>query len=431
MVATESKKHHYVPRSVLKRFSIEGAGKQVYVFDKTNSRAWPSAILDAGSENQFNTVEVNGERVSFEDAFHDVDDRLAVLLDRLSTERSLANFRPTDRHDLADLTAVQIVRTKLARTSMLAVAEGFIQAVTDAGIDPATISNFSMPTDQATRLVARAMLAERDGLCEALATKRLVLVKASGERRFWTSDNPVAMFNTFPYGELGLSSPGIEIYYPFSPTLCLAFFCPSIELKIREALAQPSHALPSEMRARFAAIHNAMVTGEATTLAVDAVGFVNELQVRRSSRFLYATTDQVSFAKEILARDEGLRNIVGHTQVGRMGGGLPRKPNMPPGLWLVIYGRLNHHMLAIEEWDEQSRFIEVTTSDVGTLAMLLRDQPLQQATVFQDGAERRRMREIKIELIGRATPQPIRIIHNDDGLNALVADLRTLVRGLR
>jgi hypothetical protein len=421
MMGTEPKKHHYVPQSVLTKFSIGGAGKQVFVFDKLEDRSWPSAIRDAGSENQFNTFEIDGERISFEDAFRDVDSRLAALLDRLSRERSLATLAPADCLDLADVVAVQLVRTKLVRTSMRAVAEGFLRAVADAGMDPAVISNVGVPTDQDARLAALAMLGERDGLREALAAKRAVLVEARGNDRFWTSDNPVAMFNTFPYGELGLSSPGIEIYYPFSPTLALAFFCRSIEQKIREALALPSSALSTEMRDRFADIHNAMLSGETTTLAANAARFVNGLQVRRSSRFLYAATDQFDLAREVLARDAELRNVESLTQVGRMGGGMPRKPNMPAGLWLVIYGRVSHYMLAIAEWDERSRFIEVSTSDIGTLAMALRDQPFQQATVFVDGVERRGMRQNKIEVVGQSIPQRVRIIHSDDGLNAILA----------
>jgi hypothetical protein len=152
-----------------------------------------------------------------------------------------------------------------------------------------------------------------------------------------------------------------------------------------------------------------MLSGETTTLAANAARFGNGLRVRRSSRFLYAATDQFDLAHEVLARNAELRNIASLTQVGRMGGGTPRKPKMPAGLWLVIYGRVGHHMLAIAEWDERSRFIDVSTSDIGTLAMALRDRPFQQATVFQDGVERRGMRE------------HIRIVHSDTGLNAILA----------
>ena len=41
---------------------------------------------------------------------------------------------------------------------------------------------------------------------------------------FFTSDNPIALHNTndyWPYGNLGLSVKGIEIYFPISSTLCL------------------------------------------------------------------------------------------------------------------------------------------------------------------------------------------------------------------
>lgn len=57
-MATPSKKHHFVPRSILKNFSISKNGSQVYVFDKHNERSYPSSLMDAGSENKFNTAEI-------------------------------------------------------------------------------------------------------------------------------------------------------------------------------------------------------------------------------------------------------------------------------------------------------------------------------------------------------------------------------------
>src|SRR5258706_2885507 len=128
MMGIAPKKHHYVPQSVLTKFSIGGAGKQIYVFDKLEDRLWQSAIRDAGSENRFNTLEIDGEQISFEDAFRDVDSRLATLLDRLSIERSLATLAPADWLDLADVVAGQLVRTKPVRSALRAVVEGFVSA---------------------------------------------------------------------------------------------------------------------------------------------------------------------------------------------------------------------------------------------------------------------------------------------------------------
>lgn len=57
------KKHHFIPQSVLRRFSVDGDGKKIYVFDKLNDRCWTSAITDAGSENHFNSLEFQGVRI--------------------------------------------------------------------------------------------------------------------------------------------------------------------------------------------------------------------------------------------------------------------------------------------------------------------------------------------------------------------------------
>ena len=421
-MATESKKHHYVPQSVLARFSIRGEGRQVYVFDKSSDRVWPSSIADAGSENYFNTIDINGKRVSFESAFQYADDRLALLLDRIEREKSLAGLAEEDLPSLADVVAVQLVRTKLVRTSMRATMEGIGEAFAEAGLNPEEISNFRVPSDQDMRRAALAMFVERDAFRDALVTKHVVLLEP-GSDCFWTSDNPVQMFNSFPYGEIALNAPGIEIYYPFSSVLALAFYCPSIERKISQALTLPEGMLVPELREQFRDLREAIVSGKATRLSAIAPRFLNELQVRRSSRYLYAAGDDFSFARDVLARNAELRGVESLGTVGRMGSGPPPKPRMPAGVWLVLYGRENHFMLAVSEWNEHSRFIEVSTADIGALAAALRDQPLQQATVFRDGAEMRGMRQIKIEILSQGDSARIRIVHSDGGLNAILEHL--------
>jgi hypothetical protein len=117
-----------------------------------------------------------------------------------------------------------------------------------------------------------------------------------------------------------------------------------------------------------------------------------------------------------------MRSVTTHMSVGEMGIGPAARTNMPHGLWLVVYGRVSHYMLSVVNWDEASPFIEVSTQDLRKLSSILHDEPLQQAVLFQDGAERYRMREIRMELIGgRSCPQRMRIVHNDDNLNAILA----------
>ncbi len=100
---TPSKKHHYVPQAQLRHFSIDGAGKRIWVFDKKTDRAFASAIQDTGSENNFDTVELDTGRWNFEYIFQDVDGRSATLIAQILDRRAIGWLKPDDRVALVDL----------------------------------------------------------------------------------------------------------------------------------------------------------------------------------------------------------------------------------------------------------------------------------------------------------------------------------------
>src|SRR5438067_2268665 len=109
----ESKKHHFVPRSILKNFTLTKGGNQVYVSDKTTGRAYVSSVMDAGSENKFNTAEL-GEAISnFEPIFDDADSRLGEMANRLLETRSLKDFTDDDILVVKHLLIIQFLRTKI------------------------------------------------------------------------------------------------------------------------------------------------------------------------------------------------------------------------------------------------------------------------------------------------------------------------------
>jgi hypothetical protein len=217
----QSKKHHYVPQSVLRGFSSNQEQTRIYVFDKTKMRSFTSRIYDAGCENQFNTIKVDGQAISFEGLFQTNDDQLALLLNKIRSNRSLAPLTSQDRVVLSEVVAAQFIRTKMARTTIRSIAEH--------------------------------------------------------------------LQNTFPYGEVGLSAPGIEIYFPISSDLALGFFCPSMEIKIQQILSSEH---PDIDRQKYGEINRGLQEGNSVSLGPGTVQFLNELQVHRSSRFLYSSTDK-------------------------------------------------------------------------------------------------------------------------------------------
>ena len=68
-----SKKHHFVPQSQLRHFAAYGDQRFLLVFDKRTDRSFRTSILNAGSENDFNTVSLGDAKWNFEDLFQDVD----------------------------------------------------------------------------------------------------------------------------------------------------------------------------------------------------------------------------------------------------------------------------------------------------------------------------------------------------------------------
>jgi len=309
----------------------------------------------------------------------------------------------------------------MARTTMRSIAEQLLDGLRGVGIDPGEVDGLSIPTDQEVKRAALAAFLDLRPIVDAIQEKRPILIHSSSSQVFWISDNPVVLHNTFPYGERALNAPGIEIYFPISSELVLGFFCPSIEIKIQQLLSLDRSSID---RQKYLDIYRGLQSGDAVSLGPETVPFLNALQGLHSSRFLYAPSNEFEHAREILRRQPEVRNVQTLVSAGRMGQGPPPHPNMPPGLWVVFYGGRSHHMIAVDCWDESADFLEFETHDLATLQAILVDQPLKQAVLFQDGAERRGMREIQIEILRESAPFHIRVTHRDEILNQLLRSAR-------
>lgn len=412
---TTPRKHHYNPRSILRRFSVNEKGTQVYVFDKATARSFINSIEDAGAERDFNTVEANGATLSFEPLFDDVDGQLAPLVNRLVLEQTVACLDANERRTLALAVAMQVLRTKMPRTSMRSVMKQLRQQVNAWGWDPEELANGAVPTDQEVRRAALEMLLRPDGLAAAIEAKRTFLIRATPEQPLWTSDNPVALQQTFPYGDLAVSAPGIEIYFPISRDLALAFYCPSIERQMGRALARRPPGFDVE---RFGEIYRGVQTGAVVSLGSGTTRFLNQLQVLRSTRFLFGPSDDFDLARRVIERAPHARTIQGFIGIGTPG---QRRPGMPPGLCMVFFGREDHHVLHVEQRvPDDDEFMSVTTRDLDTLQRVIDDHPLVEAVLYEDGLGLHGMRNVRIEVHGEDPPLRVRVLHQDEALNHLM-----------
>ena len=116
-----------------------------------------------------------------------------------------------------------------------------------------------IPTEEQLKFAALISLRKLDKIVENLQNKRLVLIARSDPNPFWISDNPVVMSNGFPYGEIGFTEKGIEIYMPISQDFVLGFWCLSLEIKMEKLLAVRAFG---DDHKRMSAMFNGLRAGE-------------------------------------------------------------------------------------------------------------------------------------------------------------------------
>lgn len=415
-----SKKHHFVPQAQLRHFAADADKSSIFVFAKDSSRSFRPSILNAGSENDFNTVSLGDAKWNFEDLFRDVDANSARLVDGIVSRNSVAWLTATDHLALVDLFATQLLRTHFSRTTPRQIAEGLRELTRQIGYNPDQDPSWVMPSDAALRLGAVKAFLNRGRQAAALARLVPALYATSGEEHFITSDHPIAITNVFPYGELGLTSHGILVLLPISPQLSIALHCPTI---IRHYELAESADIDDERKARMRHYREHLRSGEPIKVGNRKIRELNSLQISQSARFLYAATDSFDFAREFLRDHPDLRKIDTHVEIGTPGRMPTARPNMPSGMYLVIFGVADHCMLAIEEIDYTAEELTVRTPDVGSITQLAADQGMLRTELFIDGQAVRGISGAMVECIGEPTSGWFRVVHRDPSLRALCAQI--------
>ncbi len=225
------------------------------------------------------------------------------------------------------------------------------------------------------------------------------------------------MHNTFPYGRLGLDAPGTEIYYPISPRLCLALYCPSVREILAEAI-DDAHPRPAPSDPFMCRLHQSIHDGTPLLVDENYCRALNELQTLRSSRFLYASGNDFALAKAILAQRPEVKEV--RSLYSMTSSPVPPAPGMPEGDWLVIEKGHRHDCLPIKWLDAKSEYIDFQTADLTRLAFIVKEQPFDSADVYRDGHGVRGMRDVVIETVPAEGQEHFRVRHSDPGLNDLL-----------
>lgn len=223
----EKKWQHYIPQFYLKKF-----GKPTYRFDKTND----------------SIEQRNPRTIGMEKNFYDIDELPhGIIEDILSKEESKyseAYYSLIDTQDLSSITTkqktdfflfmgTQFLRTVDTRYMLDQMSTGLFERLFgEKGMNIIPDNVKARFAENSLKKIQIEMLVEAvPKIALILSKKTWVIRENTTETLLWTSDNPIALHNDHDlggFGNMGILSPGIEIYFPLTPNLILLSYDPTI-----------------------------------------------------------------------------------------------------------------------------------------------------------------------------------------------------------
>ncbi|MDH3312237.1 MAG: DUF4238 domain-containing protein [Nitrosopumilus sp.] len=265
-------KSHFVPQFYLKNF-----GETFFHFDKKkdNKRKVNSKTVAHGSD--FYGPVINGGH-PLEALFSKIEGKANLAIKELIEKKDPTIISNTNFKNLCDFLALQYVRTQNMRIQIddaigYVIREMFSMDHPD--IDKELIKDISLTEEYVLKLHFKA-LTDYPNLGQAINRMKFITIINKTKFPFWTSDNPISLFNSIdysPYSGLGIIVEGIEIHFPINPTISLVVCDPK----------------------KFKNLPNTLTFHNDYEILRE-----NCLQVNSSTRFLYSNMDRFYQIKKLL-----------------------------------------------------------------------------------------------------------------------------------
>lgn len=318
---TTAQLQHYVPRFLLRRF---GSGKKewLHVFDKHKDVTFASVASKLAAKNNFYDFVFMGESMSVEAILSRVEKKASEHIERIVKNHQLNIHDPDERGELAAFFAIQMVRTPAVQATH---GELFNRMETWLRTNGASQEFFAPdPTvgngENAERaMMARNILNAPKNYGPALIDKDWLLMQTDNKHPYLIGDHPLTMHNMVEQkgrGNLGIAVDGIELYFPLSPVLALAIWCPSHHQMLADSIKSfDRHAEPFNSNMNFGnaknetlAILEAIQSGKPLRSKPENVEFFNSLQVATAERFVFSSNDDFSIVQEMIRTNPELRH---------------------------------------------------------------------------------------------------------------------------
>jgi len=315
---TIAKVQHYVPQFLLRNFG-NGKKDQVWVYDKSSNRSFPSNTKNVASESRFYDFEYQGQPLSIEPWLSEMEGRAKSVVSTILEADSLSTLADEQKHVLASFLAVQLTRTKTFREEWNAFPRMLREHLEKNGdqVEPGSQAEEllrAIPENDSKEQTARIVFSAPSNYAAHFLDKDWVLAATSRKHPFLLSDNPLTRQNMIERplrGNLGLTTPGIEIYLPLSPTRALAMWCPTLtELVHRGALSFAGGRRGSDVAdpEGVVAMSDSLLSGKPVQYSLANVENFNSLQVAWSERYVFSHLNDFDLAQAMLGDQPNLRH---------------------------------------------------------------------------------------------------------------------------
>ena len=255
----KKKKQHYVPQCYLEAWVIPNT-HQLYVYDKEQKKQRINNIMDVAEENYFYDIDLTGiltrdvlekyelldcdpaeadKEQYIENYFsHQVEgdykDHLSHMISRTRemTPWEIKNCFFVSEQQKVDFSyhlALQHIRVKAVRNSMIDSADCLEQVLKDMGATPECIEKYTVPKTQLPYIHGKMITDWNtvNEMAQSYFSLSWILIINRTKQPFFTSDSPITtkahIYHPF-MSMSGLLSKGVEVDFPLAPDIILTMF---------------------------------------------------------------------------------------------------------------------------------------------------------------------------------------------------------------
>jgi hypothetical protein len=316
---SETKLQHYVPKLILKQFA--DSRDQLYVFDKNNNNIFPDTIKKAGGQKYYYNFEIADEKLTLENYLCKIENKVAPYIKKIIKEKNVSILQDKERIELSIFLSIQMVRVP----SFSNRANDLSQQIKNIAIKQGAPESYFeenkiMSEDKNIESIFRAnQIMTAHEQAKYFIEKDWFLIETDIENPFFIGDNPVCLHNDEKYGvygNIGLAVKGIQIYFPLTPTLALAIYCPSHYNKFSDSAKYFEKICKKDLRilkffgdkyTKTKKIIDVIKTGTVLKPEPENVIFFNSLQIQFAERFIYANSNNFELVEKIIAENDNLK----------------------------------------------------------------------------------------------------------------------------